>query len=279
MTNKGNCDRIDECSITCCNFLCGVTEMLCIPIHFCAKYFVSPFERPYSFCFIANFFLLITPTLLLLIILIQIPELKENYEKFYFIIGFSIANLLFNFIVTFYIYYIYGIHKVKKEKENTYLDVTLYTKYIYNYIMNETLLKYVIIYYFCQIIAIIICLLWICNTELNSKYEGIIIFDFTKFAVICNALFIFINSSLYLYLFLVIICKINYSCLCDILKRMCNKISNTSNSEPVPVKDLEIREDEIFIHKSLRLYKFLGLYDVDKSFPKKEDNVINIENE
>jgi len=40
-----------------------------------------------------------------------------------------------------------------------------------------------------------------------------------------------------------------------------------------------MREDEVFVQKSLGLYKFLGLYDVNKAFPKKEDNVINIENE
>ncbi len=279
MTNKGNCDRIDECSITCCNFVCGISEMLCIPVHFCMKYIVSPFERPYSFCFIANFFLLITPTLLLLIILIQLAELKENYEKFHFIIGFLISNLLLNFAVSFYIYYLYGIHKIQKEKEQTYLDVGLYTKYVFNYITHETLLTFVIVYYFGQIVAVIICLNWISNPELNSKYEGMIVLDFTKFAVICNALFIFINTSLYIYLFLVLICKINYSCLCNVLRRACDKLSNTNISEPVPGKDLEIREDEVFVQKSLGLYKFLGLYDVNKAFPKKEDNVINIENE
>jgi hypothetical protein len=265
--------------VTCCNILCGISEMVCIPVHFCLKYIVSAFERPYSFCFISNFFLLITPTLLLLIILIQLPDLNENYEKFHFIIGFLLSNLLLNFAVTFYIYYLYGIHKIQKEKEQTYLDVGLYTKYVFNYVTHETLLAFVIVYYFGQIVAIIICLNWISNSELNSKYEGLIVLDFTKFAVICNALFIFINSSLYTYLFLVLICKINYSCFCNILSRACDRVPRTNISEPVPGKDLEIREDEVFVHKSLRFFKFLGIYDVEKAFPKKVENVINIGNE
>ena len=280
MIIKSNWDKLDECSVSCCNFCCLVCDTLCIPIHFCLNPFVSPLERPYSFCFIVNFFLLITPSLLLLILIIHLNSVNDSYNNFYFIIGFMLCNLLVNFAVTFYIYYIYGVHKIEKEKLATYEDVRLFTKYIYNYVSAETYLKFVFVYYFCQVISIIMCLNWINNPDLKRKYEGIIVYDFTKFAVVCNAIFIFGNTIIYSYLFLAILCKVNFSCICLIISNYFRKTDNSENSSHQnEQKQYKLREDAFFVTKSLKFFRFFGIYDLEKAFPKKEENVIKLEND
>jgi hypothetical protein len=218
---------------------------------------------------------LVTPSLLLLILMIQLSQMKESYSNFYFTIGFLFCNLLINFAVTFYIYYIYGIHRLQKEKYLTYTNVKLYGSYIYKYISNDTSVRIVILYYFGQIIAVIMCFNWISDPHLVKKYEGLIIFDFTKFAIICNALFIFGNTILYSYLFLALMCKVNFSCICKILSNYC---STTTNNDAVKHEN-EVPEHEAFIVKSMRFFKFLGIYDIEKQFPKKEENVVKLENE
>lgn len=278
MKNKKSvCDQIDECSINCCNIWCGYGENICFPFYFFLKYIISPFERPYSFCFIINFFLLITPALLLVILCIQLSQLNESFDNFNFIIGFLLTNLLLNFAVSFYIYYLYGIHKVLKEKEVTFSDIKLYIKYLYNYIIGETFLRWVILYYFCQIVSTIMCFIRVYDQELIKKYQGKIVLDFTIFALYCNAIFLFINIVLYSFLFLLLLCKINVSCICKV-------ISNWFKNEAIEANHSNLKEflsidSKFYVNKSFKFYKFVGLYDIEKAFPKKEENVIKIDNE
>lgn len=270
-------EKLDDCSVSCCNTLCGCLDKCFIPCHFCLKHIISLFERPYSFCFIINFFLLVTPSLLLLILIIQLNQLNESYSNFHFIIGFLFFNLLINFAVTFYIYYIYGIHRLSKENPTTYNDVKLYSSYVYTYLVKTTNVWLILLYYFGQIISTIMCFNWINDPQLVTKYQGLVVYDFSKFAVVCNAIFIFGNSTAFIYLYLFLLCKVNFSCCCKvILKLFFNRNEEGSENNH---KDLENKEEELFIVKSSRAFKFFGLYDVDKQFPKKEDNVIKIENE
>ena len=277
MSKRTACDKIDYFSVNFCNLLCGLSEKIFYPFNFFLKYFISPFERPYSFCFIINFFLLITPTLLLVILLIQFTE---KFDKFYFIIGFLLCNLLINFVSTFYIYYLYGIHKVQKEKELTFSNIKLYRKYVFNYIINETFLKWVILYYFGQVVAIIMCFIWIYDPKVYSTFEGKIVLDFIRFAIYCNAIYLLTNFILFSLLFLFILCKIKISCLCKIIAFWFNNEPNESNNlPPSNLNDFLEKDNNFFVNKSLKFYKFIGLFDIEKAFPKREENVIKIENE
>jgi hypothetical protein len=286
-SSKSCCEDVDTFGISCCNYSCLFLDYLCIPFHFCCQYIAPQFERPYSFCFILNFFILVTPLLLLLIILIQNSKNPiDNINTFYFILYFLFLNLLINFLIGFYIYYVYGIHRVEKEKEVTYQKNNLFTKYVFNYITNITYVLPIGIYYFVELIALIICWVWVSGRDLDKLVENqSILIDFTRFALICNTIYLVTSIILYVYLFFLLNCKISNSCVCKVISNIYSSQNDLENNSANVNKQLDLspenNNDVFFISKSLKFFKFFGLYDVEKSFPQHNDSdkIIKIENE
>lgn len=268
------------------------------PIKILCKCINSFFQRPYSFFFVLDFLILITPALLLLIILIQNYEFINSIQTFNKIFYFILLNLIINFIIVFHIYYLYNTHKLEDNFDHGENDnVRSFTIKTLNYLFKFTKLGYIGIYFIFEIIICFICLSHINGTSdyYKDNFDRPIVIQFTKFSIFLNLTFNFLHVGMYTLLYLFLLCKLNESCLCKIilnctkensktnnnLNPKSNPINNNSNtntniiinqSYTTSKKVKEIEKKFRFQNLALDFYLFFGLYEC------KRDTVVRVEN-
>lgn len=213
------CFSVDNISCKICNLLTYIGYYMCIPFKYCLKAPLSQFERPYSFIMIVNYFILVIPIILLTVGYIQ--KFNVIFDKFVFgaIYSYVYICLLLNYYFTFHIYDKYGIHKLNKPKYK--FTSTTFLKYIYWYLFYEHKFGFVILFILVQIISSYPITNYLNN--LNNNNEKIkannvpVIIFFVQLAVNCNLALICFHALIYGLLLLIILCKLNGSCLCLIL--------------------------------------------------------------
>jgi len=253
--NNNVLDDTDTLFKKCCFNLCNITRMLCFPCHFMCKFITKELERPYAFFFLISFFIFIILLFLLFVLLIQNSNYINQNASISAIFYFLVLSLITNFMSTYYIYYLYGVHSlepnygsIKKKNHN----IITYTKFLFDYITSTTKILFIGIYYLAQIISIIICFSWLTadiaskeNINVNDNFykQRPIIVYFIQFGLSCNFLFLILHSVLYSILFLLILCKINNSCCCSVVYKMFNKDKLIiSESLPKQQSTLDIKE-------------------------------------
>mmetsp|Transcript_2136 Transcript_2136/g.2205 ORF Transcript_2136/g.2205 Transcript_2136/m.2205 type:complete len:420 (+) Transcript_2136:1-1260(+) len=242
------CFSMDNFSISLCNALTKGFEYILIPFKYCLKFPLSQFERPYSFMMIINYFILITPLILLTVGLIQQSSLIFNESKFGFVYLTTFIILVLNYYFTFVLYDKYGIHKLQKPKNDH--TVTSFIKYLFWYLFTEHKFGYVCLFWGFQLLPNVIMLNYLndFSEDVNKEGEALanqrlltgsasvidnstssvngdinnrgiaelapaIVF-FAELGIDCNIAFVLLHIIIYFSLFLVILCKINGSCLC-----------------------------------------------------------------
>jgi hypothetical protein len=271
--------------MTCFNKLCNVSRIICIPCKFFCKFITNNLQRPYSFCFLINFFILMTPSLLLTVILTQFSEYFILMEKFNYIFYSTLINLIINFVTVFHIYDVYGKHELEEIKPN--YTVSSFVKNCFKFLFTEgNKLGYIGIYYFLQIGLYSVNLYYLFTVkDFNSdKFQFTAVIIFTKFATICGLVFTLSHVLIYVSLFFVILCAINNSCLCALNTENKNglEITASSKNKNVTVRDSQEHlkrnnygHSKAFFIMILDCYKFLGLYDhnryLDIGYATKDD--------
>jgi len=264
---------LDKTCLIIFNKICFITKYLCKPAKLTCRIFTRYFDRPYSLCFLLNFFILISPSLLLVVMLTQYSKNFASLDKLNIIFYAVLINLILNFVSVFYIYYLYGVHSLNEGK--LLHTVSSFIKFTWNYLFIETKVGYLVIYYILQVGVHFTCLVFISeNSEYNSEnFEFPVLISFTKFALICCLTFTLSHIFLYTSLFFVILCYINKSCFCGLfLKSYTSDKSKNYNSNGVDNESKYVTErntDEYFMIV-LKCYKFLGLYDY-KTFLEIDD--------
>ena len=251
------------------NKICFITKILCKPAKLAFRIFTTYFDRPYSLCFLLNFFILISPSLLLIVMLSQYSQNISSLNKITMIFYSVLINLILNFVSVFYIYDLYERHSLNEVK--LLRTVSSFLKLTWNYLIIDTKVGYLGIYYILQVGVHFTSLVYIFkNSEYNSeKFEFPVLIFFTKFALICCLTFTLSHIFLYTSLFFVILCYINKSCLCglcltrNVSDKSVNPNSNGVDNESKPVMRGKTQEYFLVI---LECYKFLGLYDYKRLF-------------
>jgi hypothetical protein len=255
---------LDKICLIICNKICFITKILCIPAKLTCRIFTTYFDRPYSLCFLLNFFILISPSLLLIVMLSQYSQNIYSLDKFNMIFYSVLINLILNFVSVFYIYDLYERHSLNEVK--LLRTVSSFIKLTWNYLFIETKAGYLGIYYILQVGVNFTSLLYIFkNSEYNSeKFETPVLIFFTKFALICCLAFTLAHIILYTSLFFVILCSINNSCLCGLCltrngsDKSVNPISNRVDKGS---KNVTRENTQKYFLVILECYKFLRLYD------------------
>jgi len=271
--------------MTCFNKFCDTSRIICNPCKFFCKFITNYLQRPYSFFFLVNFFMLMTPSLLLTIILTQFSEYFNLIEKFNYIFYSTLINLIINFVTVFHIYDVYGKHELEETKPN--YTASSFAKKCFKFLFTEgNKLGYIGIYYFLQIGLYSVNLFYLFTTkDFNSdKFQFTILIIFTKFAAMCGLIFTLSHVLIYVFLFLVILCAINNSCLCALNRNNRNGLEITASSKN---KNVTVRDSQEHLKKNnyghskpffiriLDCYNFFGLYDynryLDMEYATKED--------
>jgi hypothetical protein len=249
------CKPLDSLSVRLCENMTTCFEYICCPIKFFLKPLTSRFQRPYSLCFLMSYFLLIIPVILLLIILIQSSSFINELDRFSTLFYLTFFNLLINYILVFHIYHVYGLHKL--EYTTHAFTVRTFMAYTMRYLFVETKLGYIGVYFLAQVILYICSLNYILNDgNLNSdNFDLPILVTFTFYAVISGLVFTLGHLVVYIVLFMVLLCKVNNSCICGIISGY--RYNLTAK----------------FQDKYLDCFKLFGIYDIERGGI--ELNIIN----
>jgi hypothetical protein len=249
------CKLIDTICIRFCNAITFLLEYLCLPLKYLFKPLTNNLQRPYSLCFFFSFFLLITPAILMIVLLIQSSTFINNLETFNLFFYLTLFNLLINYFLVFHIYNIYGLHKLEYQPQ--VFTVKSFLNFILNFMFKETKLGLIGIYFIAQCFLNIYILIYITMDKNlnNSMFDLPIVVTFTLYAVISNLIFTLGHVVIYLFLLMVLLCKINNSCLCGVVSN--NKFRTTIS----------------FIDKYLNCFLLFGVYDIERGGI--EFNIIN----
>lgn len=262
------CQTIDEKCLQLSNILVNILSKILYPIKYLCGYLTKKFQRPYSLCFLLNFFILITPAILLVILLIQNAEYINSIDIFNFSFYFTLFNLVINYIIVFHIYYLYGRHRLTGR--HLPYSTKHYTKYICNYLFTENRIGLIGIYLILQcFISFVIYSNIKNNKDYNSdKFDRPILIIFTEFGIICNIIFTLGHIIIYSILFLLLLCRINNSCIC----RVCYSM----NSDRILNPDEVSNHRYTYFNLILSCYKYFGIYDEEKDLFFNRNNIINI---
>lgn len=275
---------LDKKCTTFSNSICKVCKYTCIPFKFLCRLITRFFERPYSFCFIIDFFLLMTPSLLLVVMLAQYSEYISTLSKINVFFYGVLINLILNFISVFYIYEVYGRHKLDEVKQS--YTVSSFLKHVIKFLFTESKLGYLGMYYILQILYYFVSLRFLYNnSDLNSdKIEFPVLIVFTKLAMICGLIFTLTHIVIYCTLFMTILCAINNSCLCVVCKKdQALQMSSVSNKKQVEEKgnhkndviDKKRNETKFYLI-ILDCYRFFGLFDYRRHMEIEYEETDNI---
>jgi hypothetical protein len=219
-----NCNiwfSIDNIFCIICNTVTYAGYYICIPLKYCLKLPLSQFERPYSFIMIVNYFIIVTPIILLSVGLIQNSNIIFDNSIFGLSYLAIFTFLVLNYYLTFHLYDKYGIHKLNKPKYN--FTSSTYLKYVFWYLFYEHKIGFFVLFCLIQLITSYPMLKYLDNINVsndinlnieNFKLENtpVIVF-FLKLAVNCNLAFIYLHACLYGILLFTILCKLNGSCI------------------------------------------------------------------
>ncbi len=263
------CD--DKCMIF-CNCFTYTLYILLIPVKFLCKLITNYFARPYSFCFIIDFLLLMTPALLLVVILIQYSEFINQYGGFSIIFYYIFTTLIINFILVFHIYDIYGKHKLDDSADN--YNFRTFTKFVCKYLFKNSIVGYIGILFILESCVTIICIHHLLSEKTKYIKSKPILYDSLVFSAYLNLVFTLMHVIIYIVLYLFIICKLNKSCLCKVIvdyrkgKDHCG-IENDDNE-----KGSYSDKPQSFQNLGLECCLFIGVYDYKKELKMKKDNQV-----
>lgn len=258
----GKCSSISDC-------IFYSLYIVLIPVKYLCKFITNHFQRPYSLCFLLDFFLLITPSLLLVILLTQYSDFINSISPFNKIFYFTFTHLIINYVVVFYIYHLYGQHSLEEGDKLNY-TVKSFTKFVVHYLFKETKMGYIGIYFLVESIASIISLNSLhTNKDYNSDVFAVpVLLFFTKLAVGLNLIFTLLHVIVYVSLFLFVLCKVNNSCIFKVIKAGCKGDTNDGHTTSFPKSNktnTNIRENKhSFKNLSLDFYQFIGIYEYKK---------------
>jgi hypothetical protein len=249
------CKLIDTIGIKTCNILTMILSYICCPVKYLLKPITNSFQRPYSFCFLLSYFLLIIPAILLIVLLIQYSGFINGLEGFTSIYYITLANLLVNYVLVFHIYHIYGLHRL--EYQTCSFTVKGFLKYTFEYLFRNTKLGFIGVYFIIQIGLGIFAIHYIMTDKgfNDENFDLPILITFSLYAICSNLVFTLGHFVIYLSLLLVLICKINGSCFCGIF----------SGSRYGKLID--------FVERYLDCFKLFGIYDIERGGI--ELNIIN----
>ena len=293
------CKCIDSTCLSIFNVITIVFEYLLVPFKYLLHYPLKYFERQYSFMMIINFLILIIPFLLNTVMIKQYKDKITTDVTFAVIFYLSYSLLFINYYFTFQIYEKYGLHKLFTMKYN--FKVGSFMSFLGNYLFKEHKIGIIIILYLIQIPLFSVLLSIYLKNNFNNIEE--VLKSFTFYGLICNLSFLIIHFLIYFTLFLVILCKINNSCLCQII---CINSKNHHdkekphhvkvNSNAILINNIKVSNDSKShndkniindlpndshiiapIERMLNFFKYIKIFDYEKEFGDGEKILDKIE--
>ena len=229
------------------NYLCKIFYYILYPFKLILSLFFKIFQRPYSFFFLLNYFLLLAPGILLFSITINYKILISNNNYLIYNI-LLLISLSLNYIFNYKIYTIYQEHILNRNKININdFNVKKFFEIFKNFIYNhQSLIIFILILIYNVIISTYILIIYNKNYFIHIPIENSIIFIIT----IVNLIFSVGNLFIYILLFFTLFLYAKYI------------DDNKNNKNNIP--------DFIFI--LLDFFNFLKLFDSNKIFIKNENN-------
>lgn len=282
-------DRIDSIFCSICNHFTCICAVLLLPFKILISPLTNFFQRPYSFIFFVNFFVLMTPSLLLVIVLYGNMDYLTQLDNhsFNFVSIFTLVNLLICYILTFHIYHLYGQHSLPESNHKyTYQN---FNSLLFKYFFRQTVLGYIAIYFLANAGISLYAISELVDARHTAiRRERPILLTFTYFGISCNLFFTIIHILTYLVLYAVIICRLNNSCLC---KQGGEKVTISSHNDHAErsiqigsdkslnksIRDEQVLEQKQkktkkmhgettpkFVERMLDCFKFIGIFDYNK---------------
>ena len=226
------------------NYLCKIFYYILYPFKLILSLFFKIFQRPYSFFFLLNYFLLLAPGILLFSITINYKILISNNNFLIYNI-LLLISLSLNYIFNYKIYTIYQEHILNKNKININdFNVKKFFEIFKNFIYNhKSLIIFILILIYNVIISTYILIIYNKNYFIHIPIENSIIF----IIIIVNLIFSLGNLFIYILLFFTLFLYAKY-------------IEYNKNNIPD------------FIFALLDFFNFLKLFDSNKIFIKNENN-------
>lgn len=284
---------LDYCCVKIMDLFTIAMRFLFIPFKFILYPLTKHFQRPFSLCFIFNFFCLMTPCLLIFIVLMQNFSFIFYTKRLFFLTLLTLLFLIVNYISLFYIYEVYGRHSLKTQEEgqdggtfNNFnksklkYSLSEMTKYLIIFSFKETKIGFLGLLYLIELILSVINIsLIFTNGDFNSDiFDLPIIITFLKLGMIINVLFTFFCFFIYLSVVSTIYCKLNNSCCCNFFQNNFNVTKNQEIRLEENIQESHIHNSSnvnsnismnftpLFVKNLFEFYKFLGIFDVKKFF-------------
>ena len=204
--------NLERCCLNFTDSFCKGVYYACCPIRMMFKIISRFFQRPYSFCFSLNFFLLMFPAILIFLH----EEIKQLQLLTFFIITLTLLGL--NYLSTFFIYTLYQEHSIKKENENKSLSSAILSKKIRKYISKHKIIYLFILLNLISLVCNILSLVKL-SEKIKKKRESFeansIIRDFLLFGNVVNLIYSGGQAVLYVGLVVVLNCAVRNSCCCS----------------------------------------------------------------
>ena len=236
---------MDKFCINICNFFFYSISILFIPFKIICRVLTNFFQRPYSFLFFINHFILITPSILLLVTFINNNDniRKRHITKYYYFQLFSFGlNYFFNFII----YSLYQEHNLNYGNKKK-ITVMRLSKIIKNYISNHYIIFVILILYFINILISIFIMV-----KLWNLYYLYIERDFLILASIINICFSGGYIFLYIFLIFILFCSVKNCCIFGLC-------SNKTLKHYINFNNLNL-----YLKISLNFFQFIGFFDYEK---------------
>jgi len=229
------------------NYLCKIFYYILYPFKLILSLFFLIFQRPYSFFFLLNYFLLLAPGILLFSITINYKILISNNNYLIFNI-LLLISLSLNYVYNYKIYSIYQEHVLNKNKINIIdFNVKKFFEIFNNFICShKSLIIFILILIYNVIISSYILFKYNKKYFIHIPIENSIIF----IIVIVNLIFSLGNLFIYFLLFFTLFLYAKYN----------NNIKNNKNKIPD------------FILNLIDFFIFLKLFDYNQIFIKNENN-------
>ena len=230
------------------NYLCKIFYYILYPFKLILSLFFIIFQRPYSFFFLLNYFLLLAPGILLFSITINYNILISNNNYLIFNI-LLLISLSLNYIYNYKIYSIYQEHILNKNKINIIdFNVKIFFEMFKNFIYaHKSLIMFILILLYNVIISSYILFKYNRNYFIHIPIENSIIF----IIIIVNLIFSLGNLFIYFLFFFTLFLYAKYN-------------NNNKN-----YKNNNIPE---FILILMDFFIFLKLFDYNQIFIKNENN-------
>lgn len=249
---------MEICCIKASNTICKVLSYLFCPLYYPLKYLLNEFQRPYSFCMIMSFFILMIPGIFLLIITIHFyNEIKSQK-----ILSICIINLFLlgtNYFFSIIIYDLYQQHS--RIKTIGHLTQYNLSKRIKKFFMKNTILiSYIII----LLADIVFGVFSIVKVSENMRISIKIINDAIFLGALINLIYAGLTFIIYSFLILFLFCSVANGCCCSLFE---DKEDANLN--------FDLTSLNYYLIALFKLYKFFGLFDYKKFF---SHNLISKEN-